>query len=411
MLNLINQYFHLGLHIGQYCHEISSKMFYFIWFNRHTYAIFNPKVSILLIRRVFLFMLIANRFNYFILPIINGFSRDQYDWKSLIENFNNSSNFVKSSCGALDNHKINKKKRVLHYLSFWQSIGKKRRRARFNFRAGIQRYLRYLNSIAFSKYSRGKKKYIVMHYKKNLIRRYRRLVKYLYGTRKRKMNIPFVGFNTVKKNWFISSFISRFFHNYKLPVLLNAPNLVSNWRTYYEYVRAIILPAKTRYYRRSRWLHTFAGNGPRSLQSLQYTRRLQRKRMLNPSIALALRIYYKLSIFVNRNFPSWKSQPKSSNKPFRKFFVFLKLFRYLRQFRALPNILFYLESNATEVLRILKYKVCVIALVNSDCSSIRTITYPIPCNFGNYLSKIFYAHMIVNSFFLGRILLFLTAVC
>lgn len=442
MVRLADIYFRLGFHISPFRVDRSSKMFYYLWFKRSIYNIFNPRIAILLIRRVSLFMLMSNRLNCNILPIINGFGMYKREWESVQMNFHEgyaSESFMEDihSHGMISNNKgwlarfLCKLRRAKMFKN--ENVSSKRRKKLHTDYVSLMKSLkRYLKSVNFRKYSFYMRKAILSHYKFRLRNRYQLLLKKkntqsLYQSVEEHMTEN----NEVERSqaiqrikdvfkfrdcdfvWLMNNYISRFFYKYRMPILLNIVNLLSNWHTYYEYVRTIVVPISGFGYRHGKYAIGFIRRNKkftlyRGLKSNNLFNGIRRG--INPCAELALRIYYKLSVFLDLTVLDWESNPNLNNKSFRKFFVLLRVFWYLRWFKILPNILFYLESSTAELARVAKFRICIIALVDSDCSSVRDIAYPIPCNFGNYLSKIFYSYLIINSFFLGRILLLLDTV-
>ena len=94
---------------------------------------------------------------------------------------------------------------------------------------------------------------------------------------------------------------------------------------------------------------------------------------------------------------------------FRKFFTFLKLLLFLRKYIVFPNILFYLNPTNLELLDSKMFRICSIALVNSDGDTSIPL-YPIPLNNNTSLSKIFFCNLFVHFYYVGRIMLILSII-
>lgn len=96
-------------------------------------------------------------------------------------------------------------------------------------------------------------------------------------------------------------------------------------------------------------------------------------------------------------------------REFNKFFTFLKLLLFLRQYLIFPSILYYLNATDAELRDSSKFRVCTIAVLNTYNSAFLPL-YPVPANSSTVLSKIFYSHLFIYYTFIGKILMTLSVI-
>lgn len=441
MIGLVGLYFHLGLYIGLHTPLLvaSSNMFGYLLCSRYSHFVFNPKLSILLIRRVSLFMLLAHKFNYSILPVVNGFITyslrrfvplhrktrlHNYASSTFLSNFKHA-RFITSYRRLMARLSANPKRvRLVGNSAFASLIPCYRSKLRRLYCKLFDncKYESGSASLKHGRHSHIKRSHIkptlnggsLQQSKHGPLTYSERILKERMENEQmqRKLERKALVNRIIAHNQVIlNNYILQFFYRYALPILPNIVNLTTNWHTYYDNVCAYLFDGnnrtrmhvlfrgstRNRFRRRSRW-------------SLHYFKKMLKPRQfLRVYMTLLLRIYQRLS-FILRQAVDKQGFFLINRKRFRKFYIFIKILLYLRQFRVLPNILFYLESSSRELIRISKYRICIISLVDSDSTGVNCVTYPIPCSFGNYLSKIFYSHLIINSFFLGRILMLLNSI-
>lgn len=348
MIKLINLFLHLGLHIGTFGQAISYNMYYYLMGYRYAYSIFNPWISILLIRRVIIFLILSSKLNIDIVPILYGFKLN--DNISLNIDANNENkivfkNFLKPKC--------------------FKDVFK-------NIQPSKKKYPKFVNK---SKLKISK------------------IAQYLFFKKKKYLRF------SEKPNILSNDIILLLFRKYNKSVLLNKVGLLTNWYTYYEVVSNNLFGRKIEYPNKAT-LYMF---------SVEHKNMFLKNKSLHLYGSMCLRVYFKLYQHINLNENILQFRMDKVINEFKKFHIFIKLMLYLRAFKKLPSILLYLDSIPSELKSISKFRICLISLVNSNYTSINHINYPIPTNFGSYLSKIFYSYLFLNSYHLGRIMLLLTS--
>ncbi len=332
MLRLISLFFHLGLYLGACYQTVAPTMYGYLIGNRYSRNIFNSWISIILIRKVALFFILASKMNRIILPVIHGFNID------IPTNIN-----VTPS---------NKRINIYQY---------KIRSAPF------KNILSRMKGIKLSK-----------QFNSNLKGKYR---KYLSHS-----------------DILTNDILVFLFRRHNQAILLNKTGLISNWSTYYSIAHnklfGTVIESKNT-------INTFLS---------KYTNIHNNNYFVNICIHLCLRVYYKLYRRMHLNLNIFKFKMNVFINEFKKFHLFIKLMFYLREFNKLPAVLFYLDPTERELSNISKYRICILSLVSSNYNTVGCINYPIPTNFGSYLSKIFYSYLFLNSYYLGRIMLILNAI-
>lgn len=212
------------------------------------------------------------------------------------------------------------------------------------------------------------------------------------------------------------AFALRFFKIYKIPVLLNRAGLIGWWLIYYNMLKTSIY-GHYHEYKKKGFKHLF------SIASLLYRSKFFNKKkelkqfLLAESKKISISsIITLLSIFYIRLYDSLFGDVRTLKfrlgryiRRYRKFFAFFKLLLFLRRYTIFPNIVFYLNPTNSELRDIKTFRVCSIALTNSNIDASIPF-YPVPINNSTSISKIFFCNLFVHFYYMGRILLILSII-
>lgn len=211
-------------------------------------------------------------------------------------------------------------------------------------------------------------------------------------------------------------FSLKFFRMYRIPTLLNKIGLLGWWLIYYKVLKTSIY-GYYHEYKKKGFRHLFS-LAPLflKLESFNNKRELkkffsiEKKKSLTKNMIALLTIFYlRLYDSVFGDIRILKFKVGRYIRRFRKFFAFFKLLLFLRKYTIFPNILFYLNPTNSELLDSKMFRICSIALINSD-SNASIPLYPIPLNNNTSLSKIFFCNLFVHFYYVGRILLILSII-
>lgn len=302
MLNKISSlFFSLGLYIGRYMDRLNYTTNSYLYGMRYNYAIINPVISLLSIRKAAAFFMLSGKLNKNILPVIHGKSKNK----------------IKPS------------------------------------------------------------------------------------------NISIKNFKTYINLDFFRSYALRLFGKYDINVLLNKPGLISWWVTYFSLMKNMLFGYTPKYLWKQNksmfydnYLLYLKKNGK---ENTNYTDKYA-------SLSSNKSILFGISIFYQKVLESTLGSRKSSIfrdnrfvRKYNKFFAFLKISMFLRENVIFPSILFYLNPTNAELKDTIFFRVCSIALINTN--NIASIPlYPIVINNSSDLSKIFFVHLLIHFHYIGKIL-------
>lgn len=207
------------------------------------------------------------------------------------------------------------------------------------------------------------------------------------------------------------SFALRFFRSYNIPILLNKTGLIGWWLAYYK-----ALKTKLYGYSGGRQKINFKNFANYTEKQRFQSSRIKKFFLINKKQRMSLQtfflialLYFRLqgSTLANSNLIKFKMGKYI--REFNKFFTFLKLLLFLRQYLIFPSILYYLNATDAELRDSSKFRVCTIAVLNTYNSAFLPL-YPVPANSSTVLSKIFYSHLFIYYTFIGKILMTLSVI-
>lgn len=208
-----------------------------------------------------------------------------------------------------------------------------------------------------------------------------------------------------------NAFAMRFFKMYRISILSNKIGLLGWWLIYYKTLVTNIY-SYYRNYKKKGFKQTFSPFDfkrfpNKKLQRFFYIKK--KKYNMLQILTLIIILYLKLYESAFSKSDSLKFRMGKYIRKFKKFFAFLKLLLFLRQYTIFPSILYYLNTTNAELRDVMKFRVCTLAIVNSNNIASMPL-YPIPANNNNLLSKIFFSYLFVYYSFIGKILMTLSVI-
>lgn len=207
------------------------------------------------------------------------------------------------------------------------------------------------------------------------------------------------------------SFALRFFRNYNIPILLNKTGLIGWWLIYYKVLKTKVY-GYTSDHQRINFQNFVNYTEEQRFQSSRVKKFFfinKKQRISSQTFFLIALLYFRLHGSALANFNLLKFKMGKYIRKFNKFFAFLKLLLFLRQYLIFPSILYYLNPTDAELRDSSKFRVCTIAVLNTYNSAFLPL-YPVPANSSNVLSKVFYSHLFIYYTFIGKILMTLSVI-
>lgn len=207
------------------------------------------------------------------------------------------------------------------------------------------------------------------------------------------------------------SFALRFFRSYNVPILLNKTGLIGWWLIYYKALKTKLYGYHGDYLKfNSQNFFNYAGEQRLYNNKIKRFFLVTKKRHISSqTFFLVALLYFKLYGSAFANFSLFKFKMGKYIRKFNKFFAFLKLLLFLRQYTIFPSILYYLNPTNAELRDSARFRVCTIAILNSYNSAFLPL-YPVPANSSNVLSKVFYSYLFIYYTFIGKILMTLSVI-
>lgn len=366
MFKLVSLFLHLGLHVGVSKQDVHVSVYYFLLGVKYSRVVFNPTFSVILLRKVCLFLLTASKLNQRILPVV-GCSDTSTVSESITSN-TGSYNSLKLSSQSIP-HIIRINASIWHRYSKQWSNAKKQQYA--------SRYFGSLLSQNGNSFISQIDSYVSKLAANGLL------------------NSTGPGADS-ECNMFSNDLLARIFTRHGLSVLLNKIGLLGNWCTSYESIVAKLLDSN---YLTDVQLDALVSEDSED----EIIAPLPQTGFLGYYLYLILKIYYKAfqTVEVGTRLSIFKLD--SYIRGFKKFYTFIRIILFFREFKDMPSILFYLDPSDNVLSETFKYPICTIVLSDGSLKHNYSM-YLIPTSFGTYLSRLFYSYIIINSYYLGRIL-------